>query len=224
MARECDDPGAIAWSSIFLAQSLCDASSPAPREREGALALCREGLSLFRRLGDAAGLAQGLNILGNIQAALGNLDHAKGAYEECLSRCRETGERRREMITLANLSRLASDSEDHAEARRLARQFFQAAQNTGFAYMSVLELGRIAPENLIWMGRAEQAAQLLGASAALQEAMNIRQQPAHAQSVARIEALARQRLPDPAFQSALAAGQTMSLDDALAFALAELEA
>lgn len=222
LARQAGNPGATAWSLIFVAHSMCHIINRTEQSDETAFAMCEEGLSIFRKTEDKVGLAQGLNMLGNMHNIRGNQAFARLAYEECLQVCRETGERRREMLMLANLSTVAVNLGNHADARKLAYQGLQLSRDIGFTYMTVLELGRAIPAALVGMGRVEQAACLLGASAALQESMNIRQQPTNLPDAERTEARVRQQLDEPEFQLAYEAGRRMSLEEAVAFALKEL--
>ncbi|MCL4250510.1 MAG: hypothetical protein KJ065_20335 [Anaerolineae bacterium] len=53
--------------------------------------------------------------------------------------------------------------------------------------------------------------------------MNIRQQPVNVPFVERTVSRVRQQLGDAEFQSACAAGRRLSLEEAVAFALKELE-
>lgn len=64
---------------------------------------------------------------------------------------------------------------------------------------------------------------MIGASAALQAALNVRQQPNDAAFVQRVEHIVRSSLNEVEFQAEFEAGRAMSLDEAVAFALDELK-
>lgn len=219
VAHQLENPQALAWSLIFVAHSMCHTSNRTEQSDETAVAMCEEGVSIFRATGNLVGLAQGLNMLGNIHSIRGHLLLAHAAYQACLHVCRETGERRREMLMLANLSTVAVNLGNFVDARKLTCQFLQLSREIGFTYMTVLELGRAIPATLVSMGRLEQAARLLGASAALQDSMNIRQQPTNLPDVERTEARVRQQMEETEFRLAYEGGHSMSLEEAISFAI-----
>ena len=164
-----------------------------------------------------------MNILGNIHLNQGNYLLAKDAYDECLDLCHKTGERRREAIMLGYLSGVAAGLGNYREADRLARDCLRFSWDLDFTYYTVLNLGLPPLPPSTTKNYAERAVRLLGASAALQEAMNIRHQPNHMQRASQVEANARQQLGDAAFQAAWDEGRRMSLEEAVTYALREPE-
>ena len=222
IAQELGNELEIAWGLIVLATSTYDASARTQQDYEAAVAMCEESLSIFRKLEDKAGLAMALNSLSNIHLNQGHYLLAREASEACLGICRETGERRREAIMLGNLSDVAAGLGNYREAERLARDGLRLLWDLDFTYVTVLELGQPRLPPSITKNHAQRAARLLGASAALQEAMNIRHQPNQMPHVSQIEANARRQLGEAAFQAAWDEGRKMSLEDAVAYALEDL--
>jgi tetratricopeptide (TPR) repeat protein len=184
--------------------------------------MCEEGIAAFRRLGDYPGLAQGLNILGNIHTDRSNHREAKAAYEECLQICYATGEHRREQMMLANLSVVATELGSYAEAYQLSCDAIRLSHRISSSYMTVLELGLSSPAALTAMGHPERAASLLGASEALQEAMNIRQQPNNQLGVERVKARVLAKLSTDTYDALYQEGRKMSLEEAVTLALEDL--
>jgi non-specific serine/threonine protein kinase len=70
-------------------------------------------------------------------------------------------------------------------------------------------------------GDPQRAAQLLGASDGLLKAMGLHQQPSDQPVIDRYEADVRQQLGEDAFTSAWEKGQSMSLEQAIAYVLDE---
>ena len=213
----------IAWALIALAQSTYDASAHTQQDYDAALGMLDKGLSIFRKLEDKVGLAQALNVLGNIHSNQGNHLLAKEAFESCLGLCRKTGERRREAMMLGNLSHAAAGLGNYREADQLAHEALRLSWELDFTYLTVMQLGQPLFAPSLTTDQAARAARSLGASAALQEAMNFRQQPMNMLGVSQVEANARQQLGEAAFQAAWEEGRKMSLEEAVSYALSALE-
>jgi predicted ATPase len=206
-----------AWALIFLGLfSYLFTRSPGKTQEN--FALCLEGLQLFRQLGNKPGIAQALNILGEIARLEGDDQAAQRYYEECLQVITETGEQVRVGIIYENLSVLAYHRRDYAEARRLVLQGLALfdALNNDYGRMSSLafQAGPTAA-----LGYPQRAATLLGASQALQEGLGITFQPNDQAEIDSIVQDVLGRLPEADFQQAFQAGLRMSAQEATAFAL-----
>ena len=222
LARDIGDGQRTGWLLLALAACLYDNSSRTQKDYDDAMAMCHEGLAILRKHQDKVWLAQGLNVLGNIQSIQGHHALARETYEECLRLSRETGERRREVMALGNLSVVAIGLGNYEDAYQLACESLKLSRDLQFDYNTVLALGRSLPASLINLDSVESAATLLGASEALQEAMNIRQQPNNMPEVERVHTEVREKLSVDAFQTAYERGRNMSLDEAVDFALRPL--
>jgi Tetratricopeptide repeat len=84
-ARELGDALQTAWALTFLSYTML-------HEAEAALPLADEALASFRALNHLPGIAQTLNIIGEICRVAGDAARAQQVYEECLAVCRHTGE------------------------------------------------------------------------------------------------------------------------------------
>ena len=224
LTHKLGDDHKLAWLLIIKSQLLHDGSTLNQQEYENSVALCNEGLAILRRLGDNVGIAWGLNILGNLHGVQGHYDLARDVYQECLSLCQETGESRREVMSLDNLCIMSINLGNYDAAMQFAQSALKLSWEIGFDYITVLQLSIGPPAVIVQQGRAEQAARLLGASAALQEAMNIRLQPNglldHKRTIDRVH----QQLGDAQYLAAFNSGRGMTLDETVRFALEALSA
>ncbi len=106
-----------------------------------------ETLELFRRLGDADGIARGLSDLGTVAAAVGNLELASELLEQSAERFRELGERKRLAIALANLGHVAGQRSDFATAAAVTTEALEIQAELGDKQrqaVSLLNLGSFA--------------------------------------------------------------------------------
>ncbi|MBZ0289249.1 MAG: hypothetical protein K8I30_16640, partial [Anaerolineae bacterium] len=217
IAHELGDKIQIAWALNFLAYAM-------QREPEAAMPLAEEGLTLFREMNDQPGIANALNIIGEIARVSGDDDRAKHAYEECLAVCQQTGEVRRIGYNYLNLAYIAQHEGDHERALDLVKQALQLSrgqQDThGTTTILMTFSGSIAA-----LGQPQRAARLLGASsAALEvalEGMGTFHKPADQPEIDRIITAVRAQLDAAAFEAAWAEGRHMTLEQAVAEALEE---
>jgi non-specific serine/threonine protein kinase len=215
-SRELGDALQIAWALTFLGYTML-------QEPNTAMPLAQEALASFRALNHLPGIAQTLNIIGEIARVSGDDRHAQYAYEECLAVCQQTGETRRIAYTYSNLAFLAQHAGDAEHARLLARQGLELARlrhdrnemaDAIIAIAGSLGAGRHQDQ----LGRA---ARLLGAAEAECERMGAFLQPSDTPEYDRIRVEVRDHLDGRAFRAAWAAGRRMTLEQAIAYALEE---
>lgn len=214
--RRLGDEHNIAWCLICQAIS----SLGTPQETRAGLALGREGLAYFRRVGDLYGIAQALNILGELARRLGDYKAASDYYEECLRVSQESGERLRVAMQYGNLGLVAYHLNQPDYAEEMGRRGIQLFQEVGDLFGAMSALAAVAGSALL-LGAPEKAAQLLGAAQAHLEAMGARYVHGDQYEVDLFVAEARRRLGEPAFQAAWDAGAAMSLQEAIAYALGD---
>ncbi|HSH81420.1 MAG TPA: hypothetical protein VLA19_23070, partial [Herpetosiphonaceae bacterium] len=212
ISRDQDDRLQSAWALLFLGYTRL-------HEPEWAMPMVEEALAAFRALGHQPGIAQALNIVGEIARLSGDDRRASHAYEECLAVCRETGETRRICYLCNNLAYLAQHAGDHERAVHLARQGLRLSRDRQDRRDMAETLKTIAGS--MDAGSAEHAVRLLGASEAALERMGAFHQPSDMPEIDRIVAAVRERLDDAAFDSAWAEGRAMTLEQAVADALEE---
>jgi predicted ATPase/DNA-binding CsgD family transcriptional regulator len=215
ISRELGNQVNTAWALAFKGYAMM-------RETAKAVAVAEEGLALFRALRYQPGIAQSLNIIGEIARLARDDERARRAYEECLIVSQETGETRRIRFMFSNLSCLARHAGDYERARALAAQGLRIAiemDNNLDIADGLAELAGV----LGGMGRLEQAARLLGTWEAALERMGAVPQPVAKAEHDRTIAAVRAQLDPPTFAAAWATGRATALQRAVASAGEYLE-
>jgi tetratricopeptide (TPR) repeat protein len=214
--RDLGDERNVAWMLIYMG----GASIGLPDEYEEAVSLCEEGLASLGALGDEPGVAQALNIIGELARLSGELERAKGVYEECLALSREIGDRRREDMILHNLGFIAQHGGDYERAQAFFREGLALARDLEFDFMIPCCLAGLAgPVGA--RGQPERGARLIGAAEALFEAMGAGPQPGDRPEYERNVAAVRAQLGEAAFEAAQSEGRAMTAEQAIAYALNE---
>ena len=212
--RELGHRRGTAWSLMWLSAT----SIGQPDEYEEAISTCEEALASFRKLDDKPSIAQTLNILGELTRLHNDLERAKTAYEECLALCRETGDRRRESMSLCSLGFVAQRQGKYDEAEALIKDGTELAWVLRFSSAVALGLAAMAGP-LASRGHPERAARLLGASETLFGAIGEDPYPSDQPEIDRYTAEVRDQLDEQAFEKLLAEGRAMSAGDAISYAL-----
>jgi predicted ATPase/DNA-binding CsgD family transcriptional regulator len=213
LAREMDDKVNLAWSKIFLAGVFMESPEAA---KEG-IAICEEGLTLFREMDYKPGILRGLNILGELLRLAGDYEQAGIIYLECLALCRLTGNKQREAFMLGNLGFIAMHQGDYQRAETLeleAIALLMELKNKNLFFF----LGFIAGPAAA-LGQPERSVHLLGASEALIESLGVGHQPQDQVEIDRYIAATRQQLDEKTFKRAWNEGRAMSLEQAFAYAV-----
>ncbi len=172
--------------------------------------------AILRQLNELPMLAISLNMRGEIAKAHGDYDQAQLSYLESLKICRDIGNRRRECVMLENLSQIAVYKEAYGQAEEYLKASHRLMVELDFfTYLSAAHLVDYAT---LWLetGRAEQAAQLLSASTALQESIGVYLELPDQRVYDRTMDGLRTQLGADAFQAAWEAGRRMSYDEAIA--------
>jgi non-specific serine/threonine protein kinase len=176
-------------------------------------------LSQFRVLGDRYSEANALTALGNFARAEGDLAESTHRFEAALAIARDIGDSRGQVLCLCNLAQTArlAGALDHAGALYL--EGLSLAHRLG-AQEDILDslagLGGLAVERR----QFERAARLLGAAAALADALGVPLQPAEQAQFDHDVAAVRAALPVAAFSRAWETGRSQPLDAAVAEVLA----
>jgi predicted ATPase/DNA-binding winged helix-turn-helix (wHTH) protein len=188
-----------------------------------AIAQCDEAIERARRVGELPLIAQALNVKGELARVQGEHDVALAAYEEGRELAEAAGDKAHLSIFLANLGYMARHRGEIAEARRLTLESLRMAWNLGRRLMSTWTLSELAGPELaegrpergaIFVGAADQALAVMGAGRHPGDV------PEHAQIVAALEA----QLGPERFRRLRQAGTRLTLDEAVARALADPEA
>jgi predicted ATPase/DNA-binding CsgD family transcriptional regulator len=179
-----------------------------------AAALTGEAVDLARELGDAESLATALSQAARVALGGRDVPRSVAMYRECVELCRGAGERWLRQRALLPLAVILSDQGDHDGARALGRESLGMARDLHDERMMVWSI-----EGLAWSaagaGRAEEAATLLGAAAAVrgEEATSIYQGDRERTERCRAAALAA--LGEEAFEAAWERGAGLDPEAAL---------
>lgn len=181
-----------------------------------------ESVALLRASG-APGLAASFVIdLGFIFAQRGDLKQAEASYEEGLALARHAGASLPAGDALGLLADVARRRGDLSGAERLGRKQFMMWPELGVrGYLAggleALALTAAAGEGV----QAMRAARLLGAASALRDLLGAPPRPRWRPDLERAVAAARVALGEEAWAAAFAAGQALTLEEAIAEALGE---
>jgi len=206
---------------------------------EQALPLYEKSLALRRELGHKAGVAAVLNNLGAVASAQGDYQKAISLYEESLALERELGNKEGIAVSLANLGGVALDQGDIAQALTLYKEGLTLGWELGykdFITYCLEELVKIAvkqgcmqSEQIAHMARSDtaghieehfvRAARLWGAAEALRTKLGTLIPPSSYADYEHHVAMARAHLNEETFAQALQDGRSMSLEQAIAYAL-----
>ncbi len=214
-SRNVGDRLQMAWALALLGYTMM-------RELQAAMPIAQEGLALFRDLNHQPGIAQVLNIIGEILRFNGDDGRAKRAYEECLAVSQQTGETRRIIFMYHNLTFIALHEGEAERARDLGRQGLLLAR----AMNNRLELAKspaILAGAIGALGRPQPAARLLGASERALERLGAFHQPNDTWEIDGMIAAVRAQLDEATFQAAWAEGRELTLEQAVTQALDECD-
>jgi predicted ATPase/DNA-binding CsgD family transcriptional regulator len=214
--RQLEDERNAAWVLVLLSLFRMGNADKKPEN----MALCQEGLEIFRRLEDQPGMAQAFNILGELARLAGDDEAASRYYEECLATVKQTGERLREGMSYGNLSFIAYHRAQYQTAEMYSKQALRIYQEMGNEYGMVTNLAILAGPTAA-LGASQRAARLLGASQALLERYEVQHQPSDAPEIQRYIAAVQSQLGAQDLQAAWQAGSAMTLQEAISYALDE---
>jgi non-specific serine/threonine protein kinase len=215
LRRELGDEVSIAGSLNNLGVAF-DMRGDHARARE----LYEECLAVSRKLGEPYRIASALMNLGIVTRQQGDPDGAAAFYEESLALMREMGNTRGVAIGLLNLGHARQDqgAADRAAAcYRESLSLYRGLQDRQGAARCLQGLAAVA----IGCGDAVRAARLCGAAAALRTAVGVQLPATGRARFDEIVAAARAALDEAQFAAAWAAGQALSLEEAIDDALSE---
>lgn len=215
LARAADDKRNLAWALAFLGV----ASVGQPAEYEDALCYAEEGLEIFRELGYKPGMAQTLNIMGELTRVYGDDARAQMVYEECLLLVRETGEVRREAMILNNLGCLMMRREEVQQAEQLFRNALITRLKVGHDQRGSITNILFLAGALAATGEPERAARLFGAAKAILEPMGVGLEPGDQPEYDRDLAVVHAELDDATFERCWNEGRGWSFEEMVACAL-----
>jgi predicted ATPase/class 3 adenylate cyclase/DNA-binding XRE family transcriptional regulator len=213
--RDVGDPAGVGRAAVALGHVARDQGDYAAARRR-----YEEGLRQFRALGHKPSSAAALNDLGLVAREQGDLAAARAFLEACLALRRELGAPADLGYAEHDLASVAERGGETSHASALYRASLQRFGRLEDARGVALCLASLAGAAGA-AGQWERAARLLSASDTLLRARGTPLPPIHRIGHARIAAAAHARLGEPAFAAAWAAGRAMTLEQAVAAALAD---
>ncbi len=181
-------------------------------DNERACTLVEESLAAFRELADVEGVGLSLLDLGLVALSQSDLGRAQPLLEESLAICRELGDRRNIAKATYALGDVASGRHDRA-ARTLYEESLSLSVEIGDRWISAISLEGLA-RIAVATGEPEAAARLLGAADALREATGAARSSYFRALYERVLAQTRAQLGDDPFETAWAAGRTLTPEQA----------
>jgi predicted ATPase/DNA-binding XRE family transcriptional regulator len=206
-----------------------------------ARSLDEESLALMRELGYKWGIAASLGNLGVVAWEQGDFTAARALYEESLALLRELGDKWSIGVNLNDLGGVALNQGDYTEARSLFVESLalrrEIGDKRGIA-TSLVGLGGVAIREAVGVvgvvgvgregqgrqgGEVESGARLLGAAEGLLQSLggilDLEDRKSYEWSVKQ----ARSLLGDEAFEKARQEGRTISMEEAIEYALEDTE-
>jgi non-specific serine/threonine protein kinase len=178
-----------------------------------------EADKLIRRAGDEDGIAALEGQLGYAALLRGDYESAETHLNDALARYRNLGSKLGTGRVLIHLGRSRTEQSEATQVLPLLQEALESARETGNRWYLAEALEGIAAA-ATRLGDAERAAWLWGAAGALREVLGAPLPPpdlAHAEAEA---AAARNALGEAGFSAALEHGRALSLEEAVAEALA----
>jgi len=190
---------------------------------ERAMRLIEEALTLTRRAGNLDGIARTLNTLGMIARSQGEPARAAQLYTEALATWRSFGEYGGQGAVLLNLGFVVLRQGEVREAEAYFRQSLAVAQRFGLPADALVVAGLASVLGIAGttLEDARRAAGLLGAADAHIEWSGIELAQTHRIDIEWAMATVRTKLDEATWEAAFVKGRAMSLEQAIAYALAE---
>jgi predicted ATPase/DNA-binding CsgD family transcriptional regulator len=213
ISRALGDRRQVAWALALLGYTEL-------REPQTSLPIVEESLALFRELNEQPGVAQALNIIGEIARFSGDDDYARQTYEQCLAISQQTGETRRIIFMYNNLTFIALHEGEAKRAKDLGRQGLRLARVMNNRLQMATDVALLAGA-IGMLGEAKEAVCLLGASEMALERLGAFHQLNDKSEIEAIITTVRAQLDEATFQAFWAKGRELTLEQAVALALDE---
>jgi predicted ATPase/DNA-binding NarL/FixJ family response regulator/transcriptional regulator with XRE-family HTH domain len=183
--------------------------------------LLEESLARYRDLKDDAGIAWVLLVLGTTRGNQGDNRRARALLEECLRLFRRQGDVRRIAMARTMLAMVYQQLDDRDRAATLLKEALPGHLQVSdwvFLVQAIRRSAAIAAEQ-----RPRQAARLLGAAEGLRDHLGAVSPPTDRQTDEQVIAMIRAQLTAADLAVARAEGRALTLDQAVAEALASTE-
>ncbi|HUF29529.1 MAG TPA: tetratricopeptide repeat protein [Gemmatimonadaceae bacterium] len=181
-------------------------------------ALYRESLELFRSLGDGHGVALALGHRGDLERARGRLDEACTLYEDSFAIYEQLGNKAGAASAAADRGDTAIDARDPGSAR----QFLEAALSLYGDLGDTLGIARVLERFAALAaveGHSARAIQIIAAAGALRTQLGVPLSEHEAEQIRRRLIAATEKLSESESAAAAERGSSMSVAQAIEFAL-----
>ncbi len=186
----------------------------------GALPLHEESVAILRTLGDQKAIAIALGNQALLYREMGDIARATALNEEVLAIMQEVGDRGAIAIALNNLGEIMHERGDDARATGLLVESLTLYMELGVRWGVAYALEGLATVSAsAAAGQLARAARLFGAATALRASLGMPRPPSERARYDRTIAGVQAALGQAAFRTAFAAGQSLSLDEAVREAL-----
>jgi tetratricopeptide (TPR) repeat protein len=184
--------------------------------------LYRESLALMQELEEQRGIAIALNNLGEIEIARGDYKVAQEFLQRSLALRQTIGNKRGTSEALMNLGMVANGQGDYVLAQDLYQQSVVTFQTINDKFSIALNLEKFA--HLAYaQNHLERAIRLFGAAEALREIIGSPIAPSDRPNYDRTISALRTTLGEETFAKHWAEGRSMTMEQAIAYALNENE-
>lgn len=213
LCRQVSDPISLAY--ILISLSILVSWN---QETEKGLALADEAVRISRQCGDKRELAHTLSQYGWMaRYFVGKPAQARACLEESLALYQSMGELLPTANVLGDLALVALDEHNWRQAETYLRQSLLIFKDRNHVAGIVLDLDRMA-QVAVKQGFFERAVQLLGAVDVLRKAFQMRRAPDQHAQYEQSLAAAHAQVSAEAWNTAWTRGQTLTLNQAVAFA------
>jgi tetratricopeptide (TPR) repeat protein len=206
-----------AWGTAYSLFLLGTASAEAG-DFESAKGFFEDTLQRFRAIGDEHYTMLATDALAWTYGSLGDVTRRRQLHLDNLRRAREQSNERVVALSLDQLAAHARDDGGHEEALSMLQESLRIFRDHGDRGAIAQNFGRLA-QSLVVAGRTEMAAQVLSSSEALREEVG-GGYPWLGDVNEETRRTIRARLDESTFEKAWRAGQSLTLEQAVAFALA----
>jgi ATP/maltotriose-dependent transcriptional regulator MalT len=196
----------LAWAALFQ------------NELEQASTMAEEALTLQRKLGHTVGVIRALQTLGLVAATGHNYDRAAALYEESLMLARKVGDSFGIVLSLGIGALASLGKGDHHQTRMLYEKGLRVSKQLKTMCLARLHF-HISAALAGAQGRAVRSARLWGATEVMREAIGTIFSPAERRAYGPYIEAARAQLDEAAWEKAYTEGKTMTLEQAIEYAL-----
>lgn len=212
LARRIDEPGVVALGLAGLARVALRT------DVEEARRLCREALAVTEGTDDQVGRSNAMHVLGVASQMAGDFDEARAVMSERIRLAREHGDLATISGESANLGMVERQLGHLDEAEALAREAMDIAQRRGDTLMTVWMMNGLAAVAAD-RGDLERAATLIGAADAGMESVGGAWPPDELVQYERTVQRLTEAMGEAGFAQAGARGRSLSVPEAIRFAL-----